>query len=153
MLGRLHGNQGRFFDKLRQEARFDDFIVKFHCATRNIPTEHIRLSQKNIVDPENRYRQTFKIQVELPSDISAKARLGSCAPSSACGVSRSTCSTTWRYRPATLLQATAPHGSAVSTISHCEAALTASSRSTPLRSAAGSGKKPPASAAFANDCR
>ncbi|MFV5214079.1 OsmC domain/YcaO domain-containing protein [Azonexus caeni] len=98
-----------FLDKLRQEAKFDDFtviadqsirykgdgsapgpfdyflassalcaayFVKLYCDTRNIPTEHIRLSQNNIVDPENRYKQTFKIQVELPPDISEKDRLG-----------------------------------------------------------------------------
>src|SRR5574343_597081 len=98
-----------FLDKLRQEAKFDDFtviadqpirykgdgsapgpfdyflassalcaayFVKLYCETRNIPTENIRLSQNNIVDPENRYKQIFKIQVELPADISAKDRLG-----------------------------------------------------------------------------
>ena len=43
---------------------------------RNIPTENIRLSQNNIVDPENRYRQVFRIQVELPADISDKDRQG-----------------------------------------------------------------------------
>jgi len=47
-----------------------------YCDTRNIPTENIRLSQNNIVDPENRYKQIFKIQVELPADISAKDRQG-----------------------------------------------------------------------------
>jgi ribosomal protein S12 methylthiotransferase accessory factor len=47
-----------------------------YCETRNISTEHIRLSQNNIVDPENRYRQIFKIQVELPEDISANDRQG-----------------------------------------------------------------------------
>ncbi len=98
-----------FLDKLRLEAKFDDFtviadqpirykgdgsapgpfdyflassalcaayFVKLYCDTRNIPTEHIRLSQNNIVDPENRYQQIFKIQVELPADISEKDRLG-----------------------------------------------------------------------------
>ncbi len=98
-----------FLDKLRLEAKFDDFtlvadqpirykgdgsapgpfdyflassalcaayFVKLYCSTRNIPTEGIRLSQNNIVDPENRYRQIFKIQVELPADISAKDRQG-----------------------------------------------------------------------------
>ncbi|WP_180126029.1 OsmC domain/YcaO domain-containing protein [Rhodoferax sp. BLA1] len=98
-----------FLDKLRLEAKFDDFtviadqpirykgdgsapgpfdyflassalcaayFVKLYCDTRNIPTENIRLSQNNIVDPENRYQQTFKIQVELPADISDKDRLG-----------------------------------------------------------------------------
>jgi ribosomal protein S12 methylthiotransferase accessory factor len=98
-----------FLDKLRLEARFDDFtvvadqpirykgdgsapgpfdyflassalcaayFVKLYCETRNIPTDNIRLSQNNIVDPENRYQQIFKIQVELPADISAKDRQG-----------------------------------------------------------------------------
>ncbi|WP_144113168.1 OsmC domain/YcaO domain-containing protein [Paraburkholderia sp. BCC1886] len=98
-----------FLDKLRLEAKFDDFtvvadqpirykgdgsapgpfdyflassalcaayFVKLYCVTRNIPTENIRLSQNNIVDPENRYQQIFKIQVELPSDITEKDRLG-----------------------------------------------------------------------------
>src|SRR5574343_117032 len=68
-----------FLDKLRQEAKFDDFTVIADqpiCYKRNIPTEHIRLSHNNIVYPENRYMQTFKIQVELPPDISEKDRLG-----------------------------------------------------------------------------
>ena len=52
------------------------YFVKLYCDTRNIPTENIRLSQNNIVDPENRYNQIFKIQVELPADISAKDRQG-----------------------------------------------------------------------------
>ena len=33
-------------------------------------------SQNNIVDPENRYKQIFKIQVELPEDLSEKHRQG-----------------------------------------------------------------------------
>jgi len=98
-----------FLDKLRLEAKFDDFtviadqpirykgdgsapgpfdyflassalcaayFVKLYCVTRDIPTENIRLSQNNIVDPENRYQQIFKIQVELPPDISDKDRQG-----------------------------------------------------------------------------
>ncbi|WP_047534457.1 OsmC domain/YcaO domain-containing protein [Methylotenera sp. N17] len=98
-----------FLDKLRLEAKFDDFtviadqpirykgdgsapgpfdyflassalcaayFVKLYCNTRNIPTDNIRLSHNNVVDPENRYKQIFKIQVELPSDISDKDRQG-----------------------------------------------------------------------------
>jgi len=98
-----------FLDKLRLEAKFDDFtviadqpirykgdgsapgpfdyflassalcaayFVKLYCNTRNISTENIRLSQNNIVDPDNRYQQIFKIQVELPADISDKDRQG-----------------------------------------------------------------------------
>jgi len=98
-----------FLDKLRLEAKFDDFtvisdqpirykgdgsapgpfdyflassalcaayFVKLYCDTRNISTENIRLSQNNIVDPENRYQQIFKIQVELPEEISQIDRQG-----------------------------------------------------------------------------
>ena len=98
-----------FLDKLRLEAKFDDFtvisdqpirykgdgsapgpfdyflassalcaayFVKLYCVTRNIPTENIRLSQNNIVDPEDRYKHIFKIQVELPADIPEVDRRG-----------------------------------------------------------------------------
>ncbi len=98
-----------FLDKLRLEAKFDDFtviadqsirykgdgsapgpfdyflassalcaayFVKLYCDARGISTENIRLSQNNIVDPDNRYRQIFKIQIELPANISPKDRQG-----------------------------------------------------------------------------
>ncbi|MEY4076653.1 MAG: hypothetical protein RIQ69_1023, partial [Pseudomonadota bacterium] len=51
-------------------------IVKLYCDTRKISTENIRLSQNNIIDPENRYQQIFKIQVELPADIQEVDRRG-----------------------------------------------------------------------------
>lgn len=52
------------------------YFVKLYCQTRNISTDNIRLSQNNIVDPEDRYKQIFKIQVELPADISDKDKQG-----------------------------------------------------------------------------
>ncbi|WP_282110505.1 OsmC domain/YcaO domain-containing protein [Shewanella algicola] len=52
------------------------YFIKVYCKARDISTEHIRLSQNNIVDPEDRYNQIFQIQVELPDDISAKDREG-----------------------------------------------------------------------------
>ena len=52
------------------------YFVKVYCKARDIPTEDIRLSQNNIVDPENRYNQIFQIQVELPESISEKDRQG-----------------------------------------------------------------------------
>ena len=52
------------------------YFVRVYCLARDIPTENIRLSQNNIVDPENRYNQIFKIQVELPESISDKDRQG-----------------------------------------------------------------------------
>ncbi|MCG9731509.1 OsmC domain/YcaO domain-containing protein [Shewanella sp. Isolate13] len=52
------------------------YFIKVYCKARDIPTENIRLSQNNIVDPEDRYNQIFQIQVELPEDISDKDRQG-----------------------------------------------------------------------------
>ncbi|WP_290699539.1 OsmC domain/YcaO domain-containing protein [Amphritea sp.] len=52
------------------------YFVKVYCKARDIPTDDIRLSQNNIVDPENRYNQIFQIQVELPESISDKDRTG-----------------------------------------------------------------------------
>ncbi|QID18478.1 OsmC domain/YcaO domain-containing protein [Nitrogeniibacter mangrovi] len=98
-----------FLEKLRLEAKFDDFtvttdqpirykgdgsapspfdyflassalcaayFVRVYCLSRDIPTEGIRLSQNNIVDPENRYKQVFQIQVELPDTLSERDRTG-----------------------------------------------------------------------------
>jgi len=67
---------GPFDYFLASSALCAAYFVKLYCQTRNIPTDNIRLSQNNIVDPENRYNQIFKIQVELPADISEKDRLG-----------------------------------------------------------------------------
>lgn len=52
------------------------YFVKVYCIARNIPTEDIKLTQNNIVDPENRYKQIFNIQVELPESISEHDREG-----------------------------------------------------------------------------
>jgi ribosomal protein S12 methylthiotransferase accessory factor len=67
---------GPFDYFLASSALCAAYFVKLYCQTRDIPTENIRLSQNNIVDPENRYKQIFKIQVELPADISEKDRQG-----------------------------------------------------------------------------
>ncbi|MCP1313425.1 MULTISPECIES: OsmC domain/YcaO domain-containing protein [unclassified Halomonas] len=67
---------GPFDYFLASSALCAAYFVKVYCNARNIPTENIRLSQNNIVDPEDRYKQIFKIQVELPEDISDKDRQG-----------------------------------------------------------------------------
>ncbi|WP_017389126.1 OsmC domain/YcaO domain-containing protein [Acinetobacter calcoaceticus] len=67
---------GPFDYFLASSALCAAYFVKVYCAARDIPTDNIRLSQNNIVDPENRYKQTFKIQIELPADISEKDRQG-----------------------------------------------------------------------------
>ncbi|QBG37333.1 OsmC domain/YcaO domain-containing protein [Litorilituus sediminis] len=52
------------------------YFIRVYCLSRDIPTDNIRLSQNNIVDPEDRYNQIFQIQVELPESISDKDRQG-----------------------------------------------------------------------------
>lgn len=52
------------------------YFVRVYCLSRNIPSDDIRLSQNNIVDPENRYNQIFQIKVELPENIAEKHRQG-----------------------------------------------------------------------------
>lgn len=61
---------------LASSALCAGYFVRVYCLARNLPTDQIRLSQNNIVDPENRYQQIFKIQVELPESFSAKDREG-----------------------------------------------------------------------------
>lgn len=67
---------GPFDYFLASSAMCAAYFVKVYCNARDIPTEHIRLSQNNIVDPEDRYNQIFKIQVELPESISEKDKKG-----------------------------------------------------------------------------
>ena len=61
---------------LASSAMCAAYFVRVYCLSRNISTDNIRISQNNIVDPENRYNQVFKIQVELPEDISERDRKG-----------------------------------------------------------------------------
>ncbi len=79
---------GPFDYFLASSALCAAYFVKLYCQARDIPTENIRLSQNNIVDPEDRYKQIFKIQVELPSDISDKDRQGILRSIDRCTVKR-----------------------------------------------------------------
>ncbi len=63
---------GPFDYFLASSALCAAYFVKVYCNARDIPTDNIRLSQNNIIDPEDRYNQIFKIQVELPDSISEK---------------------------------------------------------------------------------
>lgn len=73
---------------LASSAMCAAYFVKVYCKARNIPTEDIRISQDNIVDPENRYNQIFHIQVELPESISEKDRQGILASIDRCTVKK-----------------------------------------------------------------
>ncbi|MBU3633889.1 OsmC domain/YcaO domain-containing protein [Polynucleobacter sp. es-GGE-1] len=79
---------GPFDYFLASSALCAAYFVKLYCDTRKISTENIRLSQNNIVDPENRYQQIFRIQVELPEDISANDRQGILRSIERCTVKR-----------------------------------------------------------------
>ncbi|MFC0269655.1 OsmC domain/YcaO domain-containing protein [Kushneria aurantia] len=63
-------------------------FIRVYCSARDIPTDNIRLSQNNIVDPENRYNQVFKIQVELPEGLSDRDRTGILRSAERCTVKR-----------------------------------------------------------------
>lgn len=52
------------------------YFVKVYCLARNIPTDDIRISQNNSIDPENRYNQTFGLKVELPEDLPERHHQG-----------------------------------------------------------------------------
>ncbi|ALO35202.1 protein involved in RimO-mediated beta-methylthiolation of ribosomal protein S12 YcaO [Colwellia sp. MT41] len=67
---------GPFDYFLASSALCAAYFVKVYCNARDIPTDNIRLSQNNIIDPEDRYNQIFKIQVELPDSISEKDKKG-----------------------------------------------------------------------------
>lgn len=67
---------GPFDYFLASSALCAAYFVRVYCLARKIPTDDIRLSQNNIIDPENRYNQTFQIDVELPDSISERDRAG-----------------------------------------------------------------------------
>lgn len=67
---------GPFDYFLASSALCAAYFVKVYCVGKGISTDDIRLSQNNIVDPEDRYNQIFQIQVELPDNISDKHRAG-----------------------------------------------------------------------------
>ncbi|GLX81905.1 OsmC domain/YcaO domain-containing protein [Thalassotalea eurytherma] len=52
------------------------YFVKVYCNARDISTDNIRISQNNIVDPQDRYNQVFQINVELPDSLSEKDKQG-----------------------------------------------------------------------------
>jgi len=64
------------------------YFTQAYCNARDIPTEDISIVQDNIVDPENRYQQTFIIRAELPEGISEKDRNGIISAMDRCSVKR-----------------------------------------------------------------
>lgn len=64
------------------------YFVKVYCVARDIPTEDIRITQNNIIDPDNRYQQSFHIEIELPAGISEHDREGILKAMDRCTVKR-----------------------------------------------------------------
>ena len=79
---------GPFDYFLASSAMCAAYFVKVYCNARNIPTDDIKLTQDNIIDPENRYKQTFHIKIQLPVDISEKDKKGIIASMERCSVKR-----------------------------------------------------------------
>lgn len=79
---------GPFDYFLASSALCAAYFVKVYCKARDIPTEDISIIQDNIVDPQNRYQQTFVIRAELPESISEKDKKGIISSMDRCTVKR-----------------------------------------------------------------
>lgn len=79
---------GPFDYFLASSALCAAYFVKVYCVARNIPTDDIRVTQNNVVDPDNRYNQTFNIDIELPDSISEHDREGILKAMDRCTVKR-----------------------------------------------------------------
>lgn len=79
---------GPFDYFLASSALCAAYFVKVYCKAREIPTTDIRVSQNNVVDPHNRYKQTLKITLELPDWVSDKDKAGMLASIERCSVKR-----------------------------------------------------------------
>ena len=79
---------GPFDYFLASSAMCAAYFVKLYCNTRNIPTNDIKVTHNNIIDPENRYKQKFIIQIDMPDSISEKDKAGILASMERCTVKR-----------------------------------------------------------------
>jgi len=79
---------GPFDYFLASSAMCAAYFVKAYCLARDIPTDDISITQDNIIDPENRYKQIFKITAEIPETISEKHRKGIISSMERCSVKR-----------------------------------------------------------------
>jgi len=79
---------GPFDYFLASSAMCAAYFVKLYCNTRNIPTNDIKVTHNNIIEPENRYKQKFIIQIDMPDSISDKDKAGILASMERCTVKR-----------------------------------------------------------------
>lgn len=64
------------------------YFVNVYCRARDIPTDDISITQNNVMDPHDRYKQTVNIQVGLPEDLPEKHRQGILRSIDRCTVKR-----------------------------------------------------------------
>jgi len=64
------------------------YFVRVYCNARGIPTEDIKVSQQNVISPDNRYDQTFQIKIDLPEGLSDQHRKGILAAMDRCTVKK-----------------------------------------------------------------
>ncbi len=79
---------GPFDYFLASSAMCAAYFVKLYCKTRDIPTDDIRITQQNTVDPDNRYQQDLHLQIDLPANLSKKDKAGIIASMERCTVKR-----------------------------------------------------------------
>jgi ribosomal protein S12 methylthiotransferase accessory factor len=65
------------------------YFVKAYCDSRKIPTEGVKISQTNTrTDPDNKYKHTFEITVQVPESFSQKDREGILRSVEGCSVKK-----------------------------------------------------------------
>ena len=65
------------------------YFVKVYCKARDLPTEDIVIKQNNVIDPEDRYAQLFKIDAQIPESFSENHRQGIIKAMDRCTVKKS----------------------------------------------------------------
>jgi ribosomal protein S12 methylthiotransferase accessory factor len=74
---------GPFDYFLASSAMCAAYFVKVYCNARNIPTENIRLSQNNIVDPETATSRSSRFRSSCRKISRKRIAKAFCAPSTA----------------------------------------------------------------------
>ncbi len=79
---------GPFDYFLASSALCAAYFVKVYCNARDIPTDDIQIIQNNIVSAQNRYKQSFNLEITLPESISEKDKAGIIKSMERCSVKR-----------------------------------------------------------------
>lgn len=79
---------GPFDYFLASTALCAGYFVKAYCSSRNIPVDGIKIIQNNTKDPENKYKHTFEIKIQVPENFSPKDREGILRSVEGCSVKK-----------------------------------------------------------------